>query len=317
MIYNVSLSVSHKFTPKTANIQSLSHATVFIGKISFATTTFYALPYTLHGNYNAPSQEQNRAMSVRVLVIDDSPTVTRIASEMLGEAGYSVTITETFEDALDEHVLDTVSVILTDLILPGMGGIEGIARIKSTRPNIGIIAMSAGDASTDPQHLLRAARGVGADAIVKKPFDKDILASAVQQALDASAAASLDKRKILVIDDSRTMCKLVSNMLPRTDFSVQTSQSFENAITSNEIMAVDVVITDIFMPGIGGIEAIRGIKTNWPDVKIVAMSGGFDEAMMSSTALQAAEKVGADAALAKPFTDTALLSTINTICTSI
>ncbi len=232
----------------------------------------------------------------RVLVVDDSPTVNRIASDMLINSGFRVVTSESFEDVFSEGFVPDVSVVLTDIILPGMGGIEAIARIRAQEPNIAVVAMSAGDASLDPMKLLSAARGVGAHAVLKKPFQEEELVATVNKVLD-----STKKKQVLIIDDSRTVRMAVAAMLPETHYVVHTSESFEQAIASHDILSIDVVLTDIFMPGIGGIEAIRGIKTNWPKVKIIAMSGGVDNSMESGTALEAATKIGADGALAKPF----------------
>lgn len=244
----------------------------------------------------------------RVLVVDDSPTVNRIAGDMLSSNGFRVVTAESFEDAFENGFVKDVTAVLTDIILPGMGGIEGIARIRTVQPDVGVIAMSAGDASTDPMYLLKAARGAGADAVLKKPFQQDELIDIIKQVLSVRK-----KDRVLVIDDSRTVCRAVAGMLPDNKYIVQTAESFEEAITSHDIVAVDVVVTDIFMPGIGGIAAIKGIKTNWPEVKVLAMSGGFEKSMDSNKALAAATKVGADGALAKPFEDSTLQSAISSV----
>jgi len=242
----------------------------------------------------------------RVLIIDDSPTVTRIAGDMLMANNFRAVTAGSFEDVFENGFVRDVSAVLTDIILPGMSGIEGIARIRTMEPDIGVVAMSAGDASTDPMYLLKAARGAGADAVLKKPFQEDELVATMRGVIESAA-----KKHILVIDDSRTVCRAVSGMLPESRYTVQTADSFEQAITSHDIVGVDAVVTDIFMPGIGGIEAIRGIKNNWPQVKIIAMSGGFDKQMGSGRALEAAEKVGADGVLAKPFTGMVLQEAIS------
>lgn len=244
----------------------------------------------------------------RVLVVDDSPTVNRIAGDMLSNSGFRVVTAESFEDAFENGFVRDVSAVLTDIILPGMGGIEGIARIRTVQPSIGVVAMSAGDASTDPMYLLKAARAAGADAVIKKPFEQNELIETLRLVLEERK-----KYRVLVIDDSRTVCSAVAAMLPETAYVTHTADSFEQAITSHDIVALDVIVTDIFMPGVGGIEAIRGFKTNWPQVRILAMSGGFEKFMDSEKALTAATKVGADGALAKPFDQSALQGAITNV----
>lgn len=197
------------------------------------------------------------------------------------------------------------------MIMPGMGGIEGIMRIRAIEPDVGVIAMSAGDASIDSGGILTVARNVGADAVLKKPFEQETLIAMVRDVLE-----NRRKKNVLIIDDSRTVCRAVADMLPETKYNAHTAISFEEAVTSHDIISLDVVLTDIFMPGIGGIEAIRGIKTNWPTVKVIAMSGGLNDAMDSNKTLSAAAKVGADGVLAKPFKTGKLQKTLTDVLSS-
>ena len=74
-------------------------------------------------------------------------------------------------------------------------------------------------------------------------------------------------------------------------------------------MKIDGVITDIFMPGMGGIEGIITIRKRWPRVAIIAMSAGLC-ANTREDALKAASRIGADAVLSKPFTKDQLIETL-------
>ncbi len=81
----------------------------------------------------------------------------------------------------------------------------------------------------------------------------------------------------------------------------------EEALESVDIAHVDVVITDIFMPGMGGIEGIQVIKQTWPSVSLIAMSAGAEARLGKTGAsntqvLSAARYMGAHALLPKPFT---------------
>ncbi|MCA8941388.1 MAG: response regulator [Planctomycetes bacterium] len=63
----------------------------------------------------------------------------------------------------------------------------------------------------------------------------------------------------------------------------------------------DIVLTDIFMPESDGLETIREIRKQWPDMPIVAMSGGSDLFPNPASYLEAARTFGAVEALSKPF----------------
>jgi two-component system, chemotaxis family, chemotaxis protein CheY len=113
---------------------------------------------------------------------------------------------------------------------------------------------------------------------------------------------------ILVIDDVSTMRELVRRMLQGTEHSVIEADDGENGLALFREQRPDVVITDLFMPRKEGIETIREIRRSSSVTKIIAMSGS--ETFASDLYLNAAERLGADAALAKPFSRAQLLQVI-------
>jgi CheY-like chemotaxis protein len=109
---------------------------------------------------------------------------------------------------------------------------------------------------------------------------------------------------ILVIDDTATMRQLVRRMLERATHTVLEAEDGAAGLTMFERQGPALVITDLIMPKMEGIETIQQIKRSRPDAKIIAMSGS-DELN-----LHAAKKLGADAVLAKPFGAAVLLDTV-------
>ncbi len=123
---------------------------------------------------------------------------------------------------------------------------------------------------------------------------------------------STPRANILIIDDSKTICMLLAREMTESGFICSTALSMEDALASENIIGLDLVITDIFMPCIGGIGGIKIIRENWPKIKIVAISGGW-ETSNGDDALSAAKSVGADAVLKKPFDMVALATTIDKV----
>ena len=103
--------------------------------------------------------------------------------------------------------------------------------------------------------------------------------------------------KILVIDDDRLTREAVSLILADEDYEVLCAfdgAEGEKALQANK---VDVVITDIFMPNQDGLQTIINIRRNWPELKIIAMSGSADH----HDYLRHAKLLGAHCVLTKPF----------------
>ena len=247
----------------------------------------------------------------RILVIDDSATVCKFIGSGLREKGFQTIIARAMEDALASVDAMRPDMVVTDIFMPGVDGIAGIPMLRKKLPDVGVIAISAGNAAVESDDVLIAARRVGADAVMKKPFTIDDLAENIGKVMSGYSEAGR-KPRLLVFDDSRTVRKFLTDGLSQCGYSCAASESMEEAFASSAIVGLDLVITDIFMPGEGGIAGIQRIRKDWPDVKIIAISGGTD-GMQGETALEAAKRIGANAVLKKPFGMAELAATVERV----
>ena len=103
----------------------------------------------------------------RVLVIDDEAAVVDMLVTCLSEEGYAVSGAVTSDEGLKLAILSRPNVVLLDIALPGMNGIELLKRLRSTNPTTRAIMVTG---NTDPV-LAREALELGALAYVDKPFD--------------------------------------------------------------------------------------------------------------------------------------------------
>ena len=116
-------------------------------------------------------------------------------------------------------------------------------------------------------------------------------------------------RNVLVIEDDKNTVDILSRALAREGFRVTMALNMEDALKDFERLDYALVITDIFMAGMGGIKGIQEMRRMRPEAKILATSAGYSE-MTPEAALKAAERIGADAILAKPFTLDALRAAV-------
>lgn len=116
------------------------------------------------------------------------------------------------------------------------------------------------------------------------------------------------KIKILIVDDNTVLLEMLNEALVEKGFDVLCCNDGEVAQQKYSEFKPDIVLTDIVMPGIDGIELLLGLRKINPNIKIIAMSGG--NRGHAETYLHMAEKLGANIALVKPFEISELLEQI-------
>ncbi len=115
-------------------------------------------------------------------------------------------------------------------------------------------------------------------------------------------------QKILLVDDDEKFLSSTCRQLRRTGHAILTAGSGDAAMAVLNAQSVDLVITDILMPKQDGLQLILEIRRRWPQLSIIAISGGgFCEAGLY---LDLSLKVGATRALEKPFSRDELLAQV-------
>ena len=105
--------------------------------------------------------------------------------------------------------------------------------------------------------------------------------------------------RILIVDDDKAVRTAIQVLLEYEGFEVVVVENGRSAIEAAAKASIDAAIVDIVMPGMDGLETIRGIRQMLPTVRIVAMSGG---GRSGEGVLDRALGVGATVILDKPFT---------------
>ncbi len=125
-------------------------------------------------------------------------------------------------------------------------------------------------------------------------------------------------KRILIVDDESEIRDVLAKVLKREHYEVDLASDGEAGIEIFRSTPADLVITDIIMPGMDGINLIKEIRQISPAVKIIAVSGGGNmapleyapDAIMTNAYLAAAEKIGADVHFTKPIERKELLQAI-------
>ncbi len=118
----------------------------------------------------------------RILVIDDDEAFRTMLRRTLERAGHEVTEAEEGAAALAALSEKAIDLVITDIVMPGMEGLETIRTLRRSKPQLKIIAMSGGG-RMKPEGYLEAAHVFGAVRILTKPFENKELFAAIKQAL--------------------------------------------------------------------------------------------------------------------------------------
>jgi CheY-like chemotaxis protein len=102
----------------------------------------------------------------RVLVVDDNDVAQRLCKRVLEKAGYGVLIAGDGLQAVELAFRERPSMILMDVAMPGIDGLEAMRRIKAELPTMPIVIASAHSMVSDRDRFLAA----GADDVLSKPF---------------------------------------------------------------------------------------------------------------------------------------------------
>lgn len=244
----------------------------------------------------------------RILIVDDNTANLKLTRILLETHGYEVRVAPDAEQA--QKLLESFRprLILMDIQLPGMDGLELTRRLKAdlaTRAIV-IIALTAYAMKGDEER----AHAAGCDGYIAKPINTKMLplrvAEHLAQAPEGSPAASL-LPSILVVDDNPTIRKLFRVTLEAQGYEVIEAARGADALAGAAARAPDLILQDLLLPDMNGFELIQRFRSlpGGDHVPIIALTG-FASVLEQGRALQ----VGFDAALVKPVEPSRLVEII-------
>jgi two-component system KDP operon response regulator KdpE len=133
--------------------------------------------------------------SSRILVVDDESQLRRVLRSTLSALGFVVADAETGEAALERVRQEKFDLVLLDINMPGLSGLETCRAIRA-RSEVSILMLTVRDRAEDKIEALDA----GADGYVTKPFDVNELLARIRAVLRRAPASSLGESRVLHLD---------------------------------------------------------------------------------------------------------------------
>jgi len=226
-----------------------------------------------------------------ILVVDDDRHLLELLIDTLTAIGYeSMGVSDGLEalECLKTHKFDLV---ISDIRMPGLDGIGLLRKIRRYYSDLPVLFITGVDM---PEVIGKASP----DGLLAKPFRISHIEEMINDALSGKDEVVANAiRKVLVVDDDDTFREMLSDALRYNDYIPFAAAGGKEALRELENGSVDAVITDIRMPGMDGIELLKTIKDQYPDLPVILITAFFDRDDLESS-LGDQE---ADGFLEKPF----------------
>lgn len=220
-------------------------------------------------------------------------------ADILELHGYeTVTAPDGFK-ALEMVKQNGIGLVLMDVRMPAMDGVKAFKKIKEIAPDTPVIMVTA----YAVEGLIREALRGGAFGTLKKPVDFDKL-------LELISRATPDGELILVVDDDENLCANIKDLLSDEGYRVSLAHNGHMAIEKARENNFDVMLIDLKLNALNGLETYLAIRDFRPDVVAIIITGYPQE--MNNLAQQALQG-NAYTCLEKPINMDELVSLLEQI----
>ena len=229
-----------------------------------------------------------------ILCVDDDIDILELLKEHFTAQGFVVLTATNGVEAFLQVKRWAPRAVIMDLFMPRLGGIGALQRIRALNPDAAVILISGMDNAVE----LVTEAGLSVAGAFVKPLNLDRLSETLAK---AGVMAPAERRRpvrgrVLVVDDELAFRKMVVEHLEEKGFQVLEAKDGEEALAVLGEFKPDIILLDIMMEGIGGIETLRRIKAAHPEICVVMVT-----AVEDLDSARGALAIGAADYITKPF----------------
>ncbi|KKM67502.1 hypothetical protein LCGC14_1470460 [marine sediment metagenome] len=188
----------------------------------------------------------------------------RTLADILRDEGYQVTTAGTGERAVELCSQENFDVVLMDVRMPGMDGVEAFRQIRRHQEGVRVILMSA----YGLEDLKRAALDEGAIAFLAKPLDLEKTVHLIGEVRDTA---------ILVVEEDESVSAPLQAGLKEQGYRVTVTRSPHDALEMVEQIRFDLIFVDVNLPAMNGLELYLAIKKVTPTSVAIMITGMEEE----------------------------------------
>lgn len=225
---------------------------------------------------------------VKILVIDDDRMNCHLLHAVLTRHGYEVHTATSGLEGLNLFRQHAPRVTILDLRMPGMDGLTTLKEIRAIDPHAPVIILGGG--ATEIQE--NQARALRVTDFVRKGLSLDVLVEGVNRVVQQparkqegtggpSAGAVADTGDtVLVVDDEQLVRDLLVQFLTLRGYRALGVKEGPEAISMVEQTSPDLILLDLMLPGMNGVEVLRRLRDKHFSGAIIIVTGSYDEELL-------------------------------------
>lgn len=196
----------------------------------------------------------------RVLVVDDETNMRATLAEILQMEGYEVTTADSGEAAVELSAKDPFDVVLMDVRMPGMNGVEAFRVIRRQRSGVRVILMSAFPLA----ELKRLALCEGAVAFLAKPLNIESVVKLIENVKETA---------ILIVEHEEATAVSLHRAIQEHGYRATVAYSAREALELASQIRYDLVFIDAALPAMNGLQLYLAVRQNHPGVTAIMLTG--------------------------------------------
>jgi DNA-binding NtrC family response regulator len=198
----------------------------------------------------------------RVLVVDDDVMMARTLGEILELQGWAVDLAHDGRMAVEAAAMRGYDIVLMDVKMPGMNGVDAFLAMKAARPDVKVVLMTAYAA----QDLLARAEDNGVLKVLAKPVDV--------RALIAFLAGALSRKKpVLLVDSDRAFLQTLSESLKLSGFETVVADGLGQAMRLMHEQRPAAILLHMHLGTASAREAVLAVHDLSPEVALILYGG--------------------------------------------
>jgi two-component system, NtrC family, response regulator HydG len=236
---------------------------------------------------------------LKILIVDDNEDFCKNMADIMELKKYKVNMAYSGIQAIDMVGKNHYDLIIMDIKMPVMDGVEAFRKIKAISPETIVIMITA----FAVEDLIKDALREGAFAALKKPVDFDNLFHIISDAVGEGTM-------VLIVDDDENLCENMKDILETRGYQVSVAYDSNSAIQKTRENNYDILLIDMKLPPLNGLETYLSIKDIRPKLVAIVITAYTDDMKDSINNIL---RKGAYTCLEKPVNMNKLISLLKQI----